>query len=298
MLPGPFSLPLRTFPWVIPPVEAAPGCRMTRDPRGAAQAHPLPSRAPQAGKGTPPRRRGSAGKPAQALLGFRAPRRSAVRGLLRRLGRGCSRSVHDRHHVGARPCAMTLAFSMSPTQRQSVSGHCTAPLSNRSRAPSPGAPERVDRCGRILERAVRSRPRTAERRGARNPRSACAVFPAKPRRRAPAPAHDGVWSGEPSREPSSEGRKTPQRDDGFPACGAWLGRGCACAARRGSHVIRYPGAASTGGSGSGDADTVWSAKTSHTSMSDSRTRGRPPFRRKDCVPTRIPARMCFGLPVA
>jgi hypothetical protein len=195
--------------------------------------------------GAPPKRRGA-----------RLPRRSCAvntrseggsrsridRGLLRRLGRGCSRSVHDRHHVGARPCAMTLAFSMSPTQRQSVSGHCTAPLSNRSRAPSPGAPERVDRCGRILERAVRSRPRTAERRGARNPRSACAVFPAKPRRRAPAPAHDGVWSGEPSREPSSEGRKTPQRDDGFPACGARLGRGCACAAPRRSRVIRYPGA--------------------------------------------------------
>jgi hypothetical protein len=173
--------------------------------------------------GAPPKRRGA-----------RLPRRSCAvntrseggsrsridRGLLRRLGRGCSRSVHDRHHVGARPCAMTLAFSMSPTQRQSVSGHCTAPLSNRSRAPSPGAPERVDRCGRILERAVRSRPRTAERRGARNPRSACAGFPAEPRRRGGVP---------------------------FPACGARLGRGCACAAPRGSRVIRHPGAASTGG---------------------------------------------------
>ncbi len=84
---------------------------MTPDPRGAARAHPLTSRAPQSGKGTPrrlpawgprqrsrcagfrpsldgsrdgsptrtpwwagsgARRRGCAGKPAQALLGFRA----------------------------------------------------------------------------------------------------------------------------------------------------------------------------------------------------------------------------------
>ncbi len=72
---------------------------MTPDPRGAARAHPLTSRAPQSGNpssrcagfrpsldgsrdGSPPRtpwcagsgarRRGCAGKPAQALLGFRA----------------------------------------------------------------------------------------------------------------------------------------------------------------------------------------------------------------------------------
>jgi len=52
-------------------------------------------------------------------------------------------------------------------------------------------------------------------------------------------------------------------DDGFPACGVRLGRGCACAAPHGSRVTRYPGAASTGG-------------ITHGNVRRARKRGAPP----------------------
>ena len=155
----------RTFPWVIPPLEAAPGYRLTRDPSGAALAHPLTSRAPQAGNsssrcavfrpsldgsldGSPPqtpscagsgaRRRGSAGKPAQALLGFRAARRSAVRGLLRtarsrmrphRSTRsGTPRDgARERLLKGSVRCPETLSLCVGNIENARVTAHGLAP---------------------------------------------------------------------------------------------------------------------------------------------------------------------------
>jgi hypothetical protein len=94
-----------------------------------------------------------------------------------------------RHRVGAGSCAGTR---MSPTQRPGVAGHrprCPRERPRAAHRPS-ARPRRVDRCGHILARAVRSSPRVASLADA-EPKERVRRFPGEPRRRAPAPANHG-----------------------------------------------------------------------------------------------------------